>query len=187
MNEMRKLIESIEKIDENYPNVGGVRRGGHYKPSDVRKVTIKLHELMDEGMMDPRTIADGALNYMSEADVADMARAEDWLFGIEDEDEFEESVEILGEEPLHEYREDDQEDIANELEDIKNNIANLMHEAANLVDGTDEREAARAYWIGNILGALDDQSSYMGGSMTTMQDSIDAIREGGEGEDDFER
>ena len=39
MNDMRKLIESIEKIDENYG-------GGHYSPSDVRKVTSKLYEMM---------------------------------------------------------------------------------------------------------------------------------------------
>ena len=59
-----------------------------------------------------------------------------------------------------------------------------MHEAGSLVDMTDERDAARAYWIGHILGALDNESEYMGGSMTTMQDSIDAIREGGDSEDD---
>ena len=77
------------------------------------------------------------------------------------------------------------EEIADELEDIKNNIANLIHEAANLVDGTNERDSARAYWVGHIMGALDNESEYMGGSMTTMQDTIDAIREeAGEGMED---
>jgi len=79
--------------------------------------------------------------------------------------------------PLREYREDDMEEIADELEEIKAQIENLMHEAGNLIDQTDERHAARSYWYGHIMGALDNNSEYLGGSMTTMQDSIDAIRE----------
>ena len=79
---------------------------------------------------------------------------------------------------LREYSEDSEmEEIADELEEMKAHIENLMHEIGNLIDQTDERQAARAYWFGHIMGALDGNSEYMSGSMTTMQDSIDAIRE----------
>ena len=54
---------------------------------DVREVTNKVHESMDDGMMDPRDVADAALKYMSEDDVADMARSNDWLFLFTDEDD----------------------------------------------------------------------------------------------------
>ena len=50
----------------------------------AREATLKLHDMMDEGMLDARHVADAALRYMSEADVADMAEAEG-LFG---EDEY---------------------------------------------------------------------------------------------------
>ena len=38
-----------------------------------REATVSLHELMDEGILDARTVADACLNYMSEAEVEDMA------------------------------------------------------------------------------------------------------------------
>lgn len=87
---------------------------------------------------------------------------------------------------MREYREDDQEEIANELEELKANLENIMHEIGNLIDMTDERHAARSYWFGHIMGALDGDSEYMSGSMTTMQDSIDAIRGSDENDDDDE-
>ena len=61
----------------------------HYNAPDTRKITNKLHELMDEQMLDPRAVADAALTYMSEADVADMAHSNEL---ISDEDGFEESI-----------------------------------------------------------------------------------------------
>ena len=54
--------------------------------SGVREVTIKLHEYMDEGMLDPRVVADAALTYMSEADVAEMARINELIWDDDDDD-----------------------------------------------------------------------------------------------------
>lgn len=47
-----------------------------------REVTNKLHRMMDEGIIDPRAVADAALIYMSEADVREMAHNEEllWLY-----------------------------------------------------------------------------------------------------------
>ena len=46
--------------------------------SSVRKWTVLIQDAMDQGAMDPRGVADAALAYMSEAEVEDMARANDW-------------------------------------------------------------------------------------------------------------
>lgn len=51
-----------------------------------RKVTNKLFELMEEGVLDPQLVAEACLRYMSEADVADMAHSEE-LVVENDEDE----------------------------------------------------------------------------------------------------
>lgn len=51
---------------------------------NVRKVTNQLLELVEEGVLDPQTVLEACLRYMSESDVADMARSNDL---IEDEEE----------------------------------------------------------------------------------------------------
>ena len=49
----------------------------------MRRQTNRLWEMMDNGEIDARAVAEMALSYMSEHDVADMMRANDIL----DEDE----------------------------------------------------------------------------------------------------
>ncbi len=51
----------------------------------MRKYTIKLSEMMDEGLISAETVAEMALSYMSEDDVKDMCRAND-ILDEEDED-----------------------------------------------------------------------------------------------------
>ena len=65
MNEIRKLMETISAIEESFP---------------PREATTALHELMDEGILDARTVADACLTYMSEAEVKDMAES-NYFFG----------------------------------------------------------------------------------------------------------
>jgi len=50
----------------------------------TRKVTVKLLDLLDQGALDPRALAECCLNYMSEAEVADMAHVNDILADEED-------------------------------------------------------------------------------------------------------
>lgn len=52
----------------------------------MRFATNKLIEMMDSGDIDPKVVAEMALMYMSEDEVADMARSNDVIFD-EDEDE----------------------------------------------------------------------------------------------------
>ena len=52
----------------------------------MRDATNKLIEMMDEGLISPQAVAEMALSYMSEDDVADMMRAND-ILDEEDEDD----------------------------------------------------------------------------------------------------
>ncbi len=71
-----RLGESEELGEDNFYG------GGHLKTAGPREATVSLHELMDEGVLDARTVADAALNYMSEAEVEDMA-SDNSFFGDE--------------------------------------------------------------------------------------------------------
>lgn len=51
----------------------------------TREVTLKLYEMMDEGVLDARTVANAALAYFSEDDIAAMAHANELI--IDDEEE----------------------------------------------------------------------------------------------------
>ena len=115
MNEMRKLMEAIEGVQEaasseqweiaidNLIGEGEAKFAGEqcwewvkgelhgmldFQPESVeegvfdgspRAATNKVHELMDDGVLDPRMVADACLAYMSEAEVADLANDWDWL------------------------------------------------------------------------------------------------------------
>ena len=52
----------------------------------MREMTSKLIAMMDEGLISAEAVAEMALAYMSEDDVADMMRAND-ILDEEDEDE----------------------------------------------------------------------------------------------------
>jgi hypothetical protein len=53
----------------------------------VRPATNRLIDMMDEGLIDARAVADMALSWLSESDVAEMMKANDLVEYDEDEDE----------------------------------------------------------------------------------------------------
>lgn len=53
----------------------------------VRKTTSKVLEMADEGLISWKTLAECALRWMSEDDVAEMSRANELLPDEEEEDE----------------------------------------------------------------------------------------------------
>lgn len=53
----------------------------------VRKVTSRILEMADEGLISWKTLAECALKWMSEDDVAEMCRANELLLDEEEEDE----------------------------------------------------------------------------------------------------
>jgi len=77
-----------DRLGHNDPDRGNVEEG-----RDVREMTNKLHQYMDEGMLDPRVVADAALSYLSESDVADLARTYELIWDEDEEDEDEEDEE----------------------------------------------------------------------------------------------
>lgn len=76
------------------------------------------------------------------------------------------------------------DDIIYQLEELQEQMLNLLGEAESLVRGTSEEGPAQAYWLAHVETALTNDHGYLGGSMTTMQDTIDALREGGDNEED---
>ena len=52
----------------------------------IREITNKIHAAMDEGTLTPLQVAEAALRFLSEDDVAQMALGEEF-FMHEDEDE----------------------------------------------------------------------------------------------------
>lgn len=55
--------------------------------ANVRKYTNKILELMDDGILDPRTVAESCLSYMSEDMVKDMAITEGYAEDYMQDDE----------------------------------------------------------------------------------------------------
>lgn len=55
----------------------------------TREATTRLLDMMDQGLISAQAVAEMALSYMSEDDVADMMRSND-ILEEEDEDEEEE-------------------------------------------------------------------------------------------------
>jgi hypothetical protein len=76
---------------------------------------------------------------------------------------------------------------AHELEDIMFQIKDLMTQSLNVVKGTPEESRARSYWYAHIITALSKDHSYLGGSMHTMEDTINALLEGEDeyGDDEY--
>ena len=58
-----------------------------------RKVTCKLLEGVDEGIIDPKTLLEACLNWMSEDEVREMAEENGFLDEEEEEEEEEETEE----------------------------------------------------------------------------------------------
>lgn len=59
----------------------------------TREATRKILEMVEEGLLDKDALILSCLNYMSEDEVADMARANDFFEWEEEEEEDEEEVE----------------------------------------------------------------------------------------------
>ena len=83
---------------------------------------------------------------------------------------------------VREYSEND--DVVEELEYIQEQMLDLLGQAESLVSGTSEASAAQAYWLAHIETALTNSHGYLGGSMTTMEDTIEALRNDVDADDD---
>lgn len=65
------------------------------------------------------------------------------------------------------------------LEEIQQEMMELLEEARNLVRGTREQQRAESYWLGHIETSLTNNSRYMGRSMCTMEDTVNALGDEG--------
>lgn len=73
------------------------------------------------------------------------------------------------------------------LAEIKDQMKELLSEATQMIRGEGiTYERAKAYWIGHISCALDDDHMYVGGSSTTFADTIAELEAEFEGSDEEE-
>jgi hypothetical protein len=76
------------------------------------------------------------------------------------------------------------------FEEIIGEIARLVDDAFTIVrmsGNRTEEERARSYWRGHIQGALgENYSEYAGGSMVSMEDTLNTLREDNPSEDEEE-
>ena len=85
-----------------------------------------------------------------------------------------------------EITEDD--NVVRRLEEILDEFKVLIFEASTIVrkSGNERAHArAKAYWIGHITTALDSDHSYLGSSMTTMQDTINELSDREENSEEY--
>ena len=69
------------------------------------------------------------------------------------------------------------------FEEIKMQIKELLEEAFELVP-EHVRAQAESYWYSQIAVALDDDHGYLGGSMCSMQDTLEEFDEVDEDEEE---
>jgi len=72
----------------------------------------------------------------------------------------------------------DRTEAAEILLDAKEAIEQALEQARTALRALDEDfpyEQADAYWLAHIRTALDKEHGYLGGSMVTMQDTIDTL------------
>ena len=74
---------------------------------------------------------------------------------------------------------DDYGDAIEQLLNIKDKMKELVEEAKHIIRNADDDrgiyERARRQWAAHIEGALDKENDWKGGSMHTMQDTIDEL------------
>jgi len=111
MAQIKTLLESLNQIEAQLltPYTGKETvTETELTERDAREMTNKLIDAMREGMVSDSDVAYAALSYMSEYDVADLIRSNDWLW-LEDEDaEVDESVEDEAEDELAEDEAEDE-------------------------------------------------------------------------------
>jgi len=72
----------------------------------------------------------------------------------------------------------------NRFEEIIGEIRELLDEALDLVPEGFARSRAESYWYGNMIVNVTDDHGYMGGSMCSMQDTLEEFEEEEEDEED---
>ena len=63
------------------------------------------------------------------------------------------------------------------FEEIIGEIKELLEEALDLVPEGMARSRAESYWYGNMIVNVNEDHGYMGGSMCSMQDTLEEFEE----------
>ena len=63
------------------------------------------------------------------------------------------------------------------FKEIQEELSILVEEAYRLLDGTNVQNQAHGYWYADIKGAIYNETEFPGGSMITMDDTLQSIQE----------
>lgn len=74
------------------------------------------------------------------------------------------------------------------LEELKETIYEALNEMEDILRGVapEELERAEVYWMAHIDGALENRGQWLGGSLMSYIDTIDALEEMVEMEEEWE-
>ena len=74
----------------------------------------------------------------------------------------------------------------NRLEELKEQIYEALEEMEDIISETapEEYERAKHYWIAHIDGALENRGGWLGGSLISFADTLEAIEEKEDEEDE---
>ena len=70
------------------------------------------------------------------------------------------------------------------FEEIIGEIKELLEEALDLVPEGMARSRAESYWYGNMIVNVNEDHGYMGGSMCSMQDTLEEFDDNDEEEEE---
>lgn len=70
--------------------------------------------------------------------------------------------------------------IIEQLKEIQFEIESLVDEAMNLIPEGQAKTRAESYWMPHIITALKNEHQWLGGSLVTMEDTINELEKGNE-------
>ena len=96
---------------ETCGGAGEIFEDGIEEGRDVREMTNKIYHAMDDEILNPRDVAEACMSYMSESNVAEMARMNGFFEYENDEDEDDDEFESV-------ERDDEWGEVVEPLDDI---------------------------------------------------------------------
>jgi hypothetical protein len=78
----------------------------------------------------------------------------------------------------------DKIEIKERLEEIKEQMLELLEEAKDIIPEGIAKERAKCYWYAHIKTALLKEHEFLGGSLVTMDDTINELGEDEDEDDD---
>lgn len=74
-----EALEEVEYLKAEHKYEDNNKKEAKFKKKEEQSASFKLIDLMDKGILNPRTVVDSCLKYMSEDEIEDMAKREGYI------------------------------------------------------------------------------------------------------------